>query len=92
MHHLMLDEFALAIIDMKAAMLSKSNFFEPHIGLATAYSMSKNYVDVRAAYQCVDKFYPEFSAAILTSVSGTLHPRYVEKWLDGLRKARMQEE
>jgi len=70
----MLDELDLAIIDMKAAIQSKSNYFAPHIGLATACSMSKNYADARATYQCGDKLYPELSAAFLVLASSTLHP------------------
>ncbi|MDP6872574.1 MAG: adenylate/guanylate cyclase domain-containing protein [Alphaproteobacteria bacterium] len=90
--HMMMDEFDLAIIDAKAAIQSRSDNVMPHMPLAAAYSMSGRNDEARAAYDRARELNSEFSMADVRRLFGTLHPPYLQKMSDALRKAGLPEE
>jgi TolB-like protein len=90
--YLALDEFDLAINDAKAALQAKGNEIWPQLMLAQAYGELEKNEEARAAYDRARKLLPKLSTAYLKSLIGTLHPPYLEKMLDALRKAGMPEE
>ena len=90
--HIMLDEFDLAIIDARAAIQAKSDHFLPHLAMVCACSLAGRNDETRAAYDRACQLNPKLSTTFIKSMIGTLHSPYLEKFLDGLRKAGMPEE
>ena len=90
--HSHIDEFDLALTDAKAAMQAKNDEFWPHLALARAYSSLGRNDEARAAYERACELKPELSTACIKSLIGTLHPPYLEKWLDALRQVGMPEQ
>jgi hypothetical protein len=77
---------------VKAAIQAKGDEFWPHLALAVTYnSLGKN-EEARTAFERARELKPELSTVFFMSVCDALHPPYMEKMLDALRKFGMPKE
>ncbi len=90
--HSLLDEPDQAIIDAKAAVQAKSDEFWCHVALAYARALQGNYDAARAAYDRACELKPELSTAYIRSLTGAIHPPYMESFIATMREAGLLED